>query len=431
MDIKSLQRQWDRFGRKDPLWAVLSLPEKRHGRWNEQEFFETGRTEIAAVLRRAGDLGVTLERSRALDFGCGVGRLSQALAELFDGCDGVDIAPSMIALAEKYNRFGQRCRYHLNDRPDLRLFPDRSFSFVYSNLVLQHMPSELSRLFIAEFLRVLAPSGLLVFHIPAEPFPEAALASRRSVCDRPLPPSAFRAEIAVADPPRGGPAGEPLTLKVEVKNRSSNLWPSRATPAPLHQINLGNRWLDTAGNVVAVDDGRSPLPHDLAPGESAALFLRIVPPRPPGDYVLELDLAQEGVAWFRQYDSPTLRLAFDSQGERPPRPVAVTPVVPEPGAVPFRFRHPRLHAAVEALGLKSLLRGSRRAVQRAAWRSLSLRQNLAEKARRALDPPMQMNGIARDEVLALIAAHGGRVVDVEAAELTHAGWQAFRYWVTR
>ena len=431
MDLKSLQRQWDRFGKKDPLWAVLSLPEKRHGRWNEAEFFETGRLEIEGVLRRAGDLGVVPARSRALDFGCGVGRLTQALAEVFEACDGVDIAPSMIALAEKYNRFGDRCRYHLNDAPELRLFPDQSFSFVYSNLVLQHMPAELSRIFIGEFLRVLAPGGLLVFHIPAEPFPEAAQSSRRSVCRGPLPPSAFRAEITVAEPPRGGPAGEPLTLKATVHNRSDSLWPCLAAPAPMHQITLGNHWLDESGNVATLSDGRSQLPHDLAPDESAELFLRVVPPQPPGDYVLELDLVQEGVAWFQQYDSPTLRLPFDSQGQRPAREAATLPL-PAPGVQPFRLRHPRTyHLLAHVLGLKSALRNSKRAAQRAAWRARSLRQTLTERTRRALDPPMQMNGIARAAVLALIARHGGRVVDVEDAELTHAGWQAFRYWVTR
>ncbi len=428
--MKSLQRQWDRFGRKDPLWAVLSLPEKRHGRWNEQEFFETGRCEIEDVLRRAGDLGSMPPRERALDFGCGVGRLTQALAGVFDGCDGVDIAPSMIALAEKYNRFPDRCRYHLNDQADLRLFADASFSFVYSNLVLQHMPSELSRIFVAEFLRVLAPGGLLVFHIPAEPFPEAAQASRRTVSGQPLPASAFRAEIRVAEPPSGAPAGAPLTLKATVRNRSGSLWPSLGSPAPMHQITLGNHWLDKFGSVVTVSDGRSPLPHDLAPDESVELFLRVVPPQPPADYVLELDLVQEGVAWFQQHDSPTLRLPFDSQGQRPARAAAAAPA-PAPGDQPFRLRHPRAYQLVQALGLKSALRDGKRAAQRAAWRARSLRQTLTEKARRALDPPMQMNGIARDTVLSLIAAHGGRVVDVEAAELTHAGWQAFRYWVTR
>ena len=40
-------------------------------------------------------------------------------------------------------------------------------------------------------------------------------------------------------------------------------------------------------------------------------------------------------------------------------------------------------------------------------------------------------GVTRDEVLALIRACGGRTADIEHAELTHAGWQAYRYWVTK
>ena len=39
---------------------------------------------------------LSVRRSRSLDFGCGIGRLTQAMAEFFEVCDGVDISPTMI-----------------------------------------------------------------------------------------------------------------------------------------------------------------------------------------------------------------------------------------------------------------------------------------------------------------------------------------------
>ena len=171
MDLQRLKRNWDAFGRHDPLWAVLGLPDKRGNRWDVDEFFAWGRDEIDRVLDYVQSLGLVVPRGRALDFGCGVGRLTQALAVHFDEVDGVDIAPSMIRLADRFNRHPKSCRYHLNDRSDLRSFPDRSFDFVYSNITLQHIEPIYSTRYIREFVRVLSEPGVLVFQIPSERVP--------------------------------------------------------------------------------------------------------------------------------------------------------------------------------------------------------------------------------------------------------------------
>ena len=157
----------DALGKSDPLWAVLTYGDKMGNRWNPQEFFATGAREIESVLEHVDSLPVTLERGRALDFGCGVGRLTQALAPHFAEVCGVDIAPSMLELARQYNRFGEKCRYVLNDADDLGLFPDDHFDFVFSLITLQHMAPQYAKSYMSEFLRVLAPGGVVVFQLPA------------------------------------------------------------------------------------------------------------------------------------------------------------------------------------------------------------------------------------------------------------------------
>jgi SAM-dependent methyltransferase len=166
MKLEGLQKNWDALGRLDPLYGVLSHAGKRGGVWDRDEFFRTGTAEIDALMAEVRGLG-PLRRGAALDFGCAVGRLSQALARHFRRVVGVDIAPSMLAEARRQNRFKGRCRYALNARPDLRLFKDSSFDFVYSVLVLQHMHPDYSSRYIPEFLRVLRPGGLAVFQVPA------------------------------------------------------------------------------------------------------------------------------------------------------------------------------------------------------------------------------------------------------------------------
>lgn len=168
MTLRRLQRAWERAARKDPLFAILTLPDKR-GRWDPSEFFAWGRDEIDRALHYIESLGLPLRRGRALDFGCGIGRLTQGLALHFETVDGVDIAPTMIRLAQTENQFSDRCHYHLNERADLSMFPERAFDLVYSNITLQHMEPRFSAEYLLEFLRVLKKDGILLFQLPAEP----------------------------------------------------------------------------------------------------------------------------------------------------------------------------------------------------------------------------------------------------------------------
>ncbi len=169
MDLKDVQENWTRFGETDPFWAVLAWPGMEAGRWDPDAFFATGQEEIAQVMADLAALDLHPDRHTALDFGCGVGRLTQALAQYFDIVHGVDISPPMLELAETLNRQGDRCRFHLNPNPDLSLFADATFDFVYSNITLQHIPPRYARGYIREFLRVLKPGGVAVFQVPSRP----------------------------------------------------------------------------------------------------------------------------------------------------------------------------------------------------------------------------------------------------------------------
>lgn len=164
--VSTLQRDWTQLARTDPLWAVLMDPAKRGGRWDEGEFFATGEREIESVLDYVGGLGISVDLSgSALDFGCGVGRLTQALAGRFSSVVGVDISEVMIELAKSRNRFGERCHYVVNESDDLSCFDDGDFSVVYSSIVLQHMPASLAAGYVQEFVRVAAPGGVVVFQV--------------------------------------------------------------------------------------------------------------------------------------------------------------------------------------------------------------------------------------------------------------------------
>jgi len=366
MEIEQLKSTWEAFGRDDPLWAVLTEASRRGGRWDLDEFLATGEREIADALAELERLDAAPVPGRALDFGCGVGRLTQALAERFERCDGVDIAASMIAEARRINRHGERVHYHVNDAPDLGLFASDSFDFVLSFIVLQHMEPRYARRYIADFMRVLKPGGVALFQIPARvkaPPPTA------------LPDDAFRASITlVGGAPRKLTGLEQARLRVSVRNLSSHPWPADVG------INLGNHWFDTAGHVIAFDDGRTALGAALGPGAERTLELLITAPPLAGRHVLEVDLVQEGITWFAGRGSRSVHKTIS--------------VRPAPAS---RVGHTSEDGGDGAAFL----------------------------------PRMEMYSVPLEEVAATVTAAGGQVLHVIPDEAAGSGFEGYRYVVRR
>lgn len=168
MRLRSLRRHWDQFGRSDPFWAVLTAPDKKGNRWSTEEFLQTGRDEIAALMTYLDAKGLGHRRRRALDFGCGAGRLTHALAGHFEHVIGLDIAPSMIDVARRLHAHQSNVEFRVNSSSRLESIESDSIDLVYTLLVLQHMRPRYIREYLAEFVRVLGPGGVLVFQLPAD-----------------------------------------------------------------------------------------------------------------------------------------------------------------------------------------------------------------------------------------------------------------------
>ena len=229
VSLDQLQADWTRLGAEDPLWAVYVAPGTRGGNWDVEAFFELGRTEVGAALDELGPLGLAPGRHHALDFGCGVGRLSQALAEYVDQVTGVDIAPSMLAKARELDRSDGRCEFLLNQASDLSLIGSGSIDIVYSSLVLQHIPKNLQRGYLREFVRVLAPGGVAIFQVASRPtrsfkglvfryapWPLLRWAQRRLL----KYPAPMRMSALSADDVRSSIAGTPARLAAAIDDDS-------------------------------------------------------------------------------------------------------------------------------------------------------------------------------------------------------------------
>lgn len=167
LNLRKEAKNWNELAKIDPLWTILTS--KRIDEWDIKEFFETGKHDIEKAMLFLKEFDIHYNDKTALDFGCGIGRLTQPLCKYFKKCIGVDISGEMINLANKYNKYPSKCKYMVNTENNLELFSDGYFDFVYSDIVLQHIKKSDIYNYIKEFLRILKPEGIIIFQLPYKP----------------------------------------------------------------------------------------------------------------------------------------------------------------------------------------------------------------------------------------------------------------------
>jgi SAM-dependent methyltransferase len=170
-----VQGLWDESAAKDAFGVILGSYSRKSRRWDRNSFFRSGRIEVISILGQIPALGLRPGTASALDFGCGAGRLTQALCSDFDKVVGVDVSPKMISIARSFNDYPTRCSYLENSAYDLAQFRDSQFDFVLSELTLQHIPTRLARKYVGELVRVLAPGGVMVIQYPCETIARAII----------------------------------------------------------------------------------------------------------------------------------------------------------------------------------------------------------------------------------------------------------------
>ena len=167
--INDSDKDWERFGKSDPYFAVLTAPEF-HGTLSpdaKEKFFRSGEDHVSRIFSiiRAR-LDPSFAPVHALDFGCGVGRLVLPLAAQCQEVTGVDVSESMLAEARR-NCDSHRAKNVRLVRSDDELSALRgTFDFIHSYIVLQHIPVARGEKLIRNLARRLAPGGVGVFQVP-------------------------------------------------------------------------------------------------------------------------------------------------------------------------------------------------------------------------------------------------------------------------
>ena len=156
---RNTDQDWQQIGREDPFWGVLTAPEFRKNALTAEKlevFYSSGVGHVEWLASEvAQHFQHPLKASQALDFGCGVGRLTQAMTRFADKVIGVDISPDMLAKAREHTDASIRFQSGLTDE---------RFDWLHSFIVFQHIPPARGMTILKDLLARLLPGGLVTLH---------------------------------------------------------------------------------------------------------------------------------------------------------------------------------------------------------------------------------------------------------------------------
>lgn len=195
------------------------------------------------------------------------------------------------------------------DRSDRNPFshfsdPGRGYLAWYSGpLWLRHIQGPHGQFFTPENVPVLAArvAEHLDYAVGGGPPPPGRVVGPAPAVR--LGEDAYRATITLVPPGRGELApGGPADVDVLVRNTGREPWP----PSPQSALGIAARWRMSDGAPAAVATV-APLPQSVEPGQEIRVSLSFRAPAEPGRWTLEVDVVDEGVAWFSERGSTPAR----------------------------------------------------------------------------------------------------------------------------
>ena len=161
-----MRRFWDARAREDALYFVDSRVPYRAA--DAERFWSEGAVDLDRLL---GAVDARVEPStRVVEIGCGVGRLTRALAARAEEVVAIDVSAEMLARARRLNPALTNVRWLQGDGVSLAGIGDASADLCVSHVVFQHLPDPAVTLgYVREMGRVLRPGGTAVFGFSNDP----------------------------------------------------------------------------------------------------------------------------------------------------------------------------------------------------------------------------------------------------------------------
>lgn len=166
--LRKMEREWDQRARKNALYYVNT----ERTDWSEEEFFRSGRREVEEqILSDMGNIcqGKDPRQMRVLEIGCGAGRVTRPLSEVFGEVHAVDVSGEMVRRARQVLAGRPNVFLYKNNGMDLSVLGDLKFDFAFSIVVFQHIPRrEVVESYVREVHRLLRPGALFKFQLQGD-----------------------------------------------------------------------------------------------------------------------------------------------------------------------------------------------------------------------------------------------------------------------
>ncbi len=166
--LEKMRADWDARARENARYYVNTATEE----WTDETFFASGERTIAEeILTDMTNIcqGREPKQMKVLEIGCGAGRVTRALANLFGEVHAVDVSGEMVARATRAVENLPGAHVYQNNGMDLSVIPGDNFDFAFSTIVFQHIPSrEVIENYVREVSRLLRPGALFKFQVQGD-----------------------------------------------------------------------------------------------------------------------------------------------------------------------------------------------------------------------------------------------------------------------
>jgi SAM-dependent methyltransferase len=168
--FEHVKRSWEEFGEQEPYWSVLAADDFKQDsiKTTKDRFYRSGYDVVDVIKAFFSRNGQSLASvTSCLELGCGVARVTSALAGAVPRVYGVDISTAHIALAKK-SVASQNIRnasfIHLDRMETVRTLPRHDLFF--SIIVLQHNAPPIMEYLLDNIFARVNGAGYVLFQIP-------------------------------------------------------------------------------------------------------------------------------------------------------------------------------------------------------------------------------------------------------------------------
>lgn len=157
---------WDARAKENALYFVDNTLD--YGSPDAERFWREGQVALQHILDA---LGVELSPDDdVVEIGCGVGRITRALAAQARSVTAVDVSAEMLARAKAWTPDADNVHWVHGDGSSLAPVPEASVTACFSHVTFQHVPDPTITLgYVREMARVLKPGGWSAFQVSNDP----------------------------------------------------------------------------------------------------------------------------------------------------------------------------------------------------------------------------------------------------------------------